>query len=122
MLLFRIEKVAYIYEKVLWCGIEPGISCITHNMFITHQTICLWQVGGLSNIPQTDYYSTLMYVNNKLLNGMLSVVAFYQLAIYIAYFSIIISMSTIVICICHAERLEQHHNSNILHTYVTTKN
>ena len=42
------------------------------------------------------------YVNNKLLNGMPSVVAFYcgilLSASYIVYFSIIISMSTIVTC------------------------
>ena len=30
-------------------------------------------------------------------------------------------MSTIVICICHVGRLEQHHNSNMLPTYVATK-
>ena len=36
---------------------------------------------------------------NYVLNGMPSVVAFdYQLAMYIVYFSIIISMSSIVIC------------------------
>ena len=47
------------------------------------------------------------YVNNKLPCGMPSVVAFYyQLYSYIVYFSIIISMSTIVICTCHVERLE----------------
>ena len=45
-------------KKVLQCGIEPGTSCIT-GMFIAYQSsICLWQVGGLSNIPQTNYYLT----------------------------------------------------------------
>ena len=29
-------------------------------------------------------------------------------------------MSTIVNCICHVGRLEQHHNSNMLLTYVAT--
>ena len=37
-------------KKALQCGIEPGTSCITG--------ICLWQVGGLLNIPQTNYYLT----------------------------------------------------------------
>ena len=57
------------------------------------------------------------------MHGMPSVVAFYdklamRLATYIVYFSIIISMSTIVICTCHVEKLEQHHNSNMLPTYI----
>ena len=30
-------------------------------------------------------------------------------------------MSTIVTCACHVERLEQHHDSNMLPTYVATK-
>ena len=30
----------------------PVYTCI----LITHQTIMLWYVGGLSDIPQTDYY------------------------------------------------------------------
>ena len=41
----------------------------------------LWQVGGLSNIHTTNELLLDTYVNNKLLNGMPSVVAFYyQLA------------------------------------------
>ena len=39
----------------------------------------------------------------------------------LVYFSIIISMSTIVMCICHVGRLEQHHNSKHAAQYVATK-
>ena len=56
---------------------------------------------------------------------MPSVVTFYyQLASYIVYFFIIISMSTIVIrmyAYVMLKSLRQHHSSNILPTYVATK-
>ena len=55
---------------------------------------------------------------------MPSVMAFYyELATYVGYSSIILSMSTIVICsyTCHVGKLEQHQNLNILPTYVATK-
>ena len=40
---------------------------------------------------------------------------------YIVYLCIIISMSTIVICICHVGRLEQCHNLKQAAHYVATK-
>ena len=45
------------FKKALQCGIEPGTSCITHNMC---KKSCSCQVGGLSSIPQTDYFLTPM--------------------------------------------------------------
>ena len=44
-------------KKVLQCEIEPGTSSIY--MHINKQ-LCLWHVGGLSNISQTNYYLTPM--------------------------------------------------------------
>ena len=57
------------------------------------------------------------YINNKLLYGMPSVVAFYY-----QLHSLLFHYHFHVLCICHVERLEQHHNSNMLPTYVATKN
>ena len=66
-------------KKVLQCEIEPGISCIT-GVFIAHQSISRvaswWAVKHTTNELLFD-----TYINNKLLNSMPSVVAFYyQLA------------------------------------------
>ena len=60
---------AYNMKKALQRGIKPWTSSITHNMFITH----FWQVGGPSNIPQTNYYLIPTYVNNELPHAMPSV-------------------------------------------------
>ena len=53
--------------------------------------LCLTQRSGKSKVVNTSGFSGVW------INGV---------PLYIVYFSIIISMSTIVICICHVERLE----------------
>ena len=70
-------------KKVVQCGIKPRTSCIT-GMFIAHQSILPF--GKLVDWLTYHKHTTNKllfdtYVNNKLLNGMPSVVAFYyQLA------------------------------------------
>ena len=56
---------------MLQCGIEPGTSCITHNMFITHPKFML--VASWWATTNRLLFNT--YVNNP--HGMPSVVAFY---------------------------------------------
>ena len=63
-----------------------------------------WQVGGLANIDKLLFDT---YVNNKLLNGIPSVVAFYyQLATLFTFPSSFPCPLLSYVCICYVEKLE----------------
>ena len=50
---------------MLLLGFEPGTSSAARMYNTVHGT-CLWHVGGLSNIPQTNYWVAPLVLINKL--------------------------------------------------------
>ena len=69
-------------------------------MLIAHQTIMLWYVGGLSYTTQANYYLIPVELYKQQNYSMVCHLLWHFITSYIVYFSIIISVSTIVICIC----------------------
>ena len=118
-------------------NVKFKLSCTVYEKSISvwNQTQDLQYYTNVNN-PSNNYaYGKLVichttnellfdtYINNELLYGMPSVVVFYyQLHNLLFHHHFHLHYCLFVICICYIGRLEQHHNSNMLPTYVATKN
>ena len=76
----ELKKLPTYMKKCFSVEPNPGPPVLhlhTHVDNPSNNYTCGILVGCLYNIPQTNYYLTPTYINNKLLHGMPSVVAFY---------------------------------------------
>ena len=60
LLFFRTKKVAYIYEKSALVWNQTQDLLYYRHVHSPPINFAFWQVGGLANIPQTNYYLTPM--------------------------------------------------------------
>ena len=93
LLLFRTEKIVYIYEKALQCGIERGTSSMHMHVDNPSNNYACGML--VSNTPQMNYYLTPMELCKQQNYSMECHLLWHFIISYIVYFSV----STIIICI-----------------------